>query len=332
MRKLIILLTFFHLARIDQADAQDMQFTQYFSAPMYLNPAFTGANVCSRLSSNIRNQWPTIGGGYVSQVLAYDHYLADHNFGLGAMFTNDAAGSGRLRTTTFSGLTAFEVKINRSVVVRGGLQGGGMIRSVNFNSLIFGDQIARGGAATSVEAPPVSVFSLDFSTGFLVFAEKFWGGMAFHHITKPNESLIELQAVRSLKFSLHGGSRFKVGPETNEEKEQYYLSPTFNYRSQLKFDQLDIGCYVSRSYFNLGLWYRGIPGFKAYKKGYPNNDAICILVGVSKDRFNVGYSYDQTISWLRGGTGGAHEISIAYQFCKLKRKKKKFNLVICPKF
>ena len=332
MRKVKLLILIFFVTNLLPVKGQDMQFTQYFSAPMYLNPAFTGANVCSRLSSNIRNQWPTIGGGYVSQILAYDHYFVDHNLGLGLMFTNDAAGSGRLRTTTFSGLTAFEVKINREIVVRAGLQGGGMIRSVNFNSLLFGDQIARGGASSTLEAPAQSVFSLDFSTGFLVFTQKYWGGMAFHHITKPNESLIELQAIRSLKFSLHGGARFKVGPETSEEKEQIYLSPTFNFRSQLKFDQLDVGCYVSRSYLNVGLWYRGIPLFKSYKKGYPNNDAICILVGVSKDRFNVGYSYDHTISWLRGNTGGAHEISVAYQFCKPKKKKKKFNLVICPKF
>lgn len=93
-----------------------------------------------------------------------------------------------------------------------------------------------------------------------------------------------------------------------------------------------LGCYYSKGVLNIGVWYRGIPIFKAYKKGYPNNDALCFIVGIAKDRIKMGYSYDQTISWLGGNTAGAHELSVSYQMCKPKKKKKKSTLIFCPKF
>jgi type IX secretion system PorP/SprF family membrane protein len=157
-------------------------------------------------------------------------------------------------------------------------------------------------------------------------------GMALHHVAQPNESMLTDDAQRPLKFSIHGGGKFKMLRRPEEEKDQIYLTPTFNYRAQGKFDQLDIGVYYTKTIWNFGLWYRGLPGLKPYKEGYPNNDALCFIIGVSKDRINVGYSYDFTISRLQGNTGGAHELSFAYQFCKLKRKKKKNATVICPKF
>jgi type IX secretion system PorP/SprF family membrane protein len=312
---------------------QDMQFTQYWSAPMYLNPSLAGFNVCSRVTGNVRNQWPAIGSGYVSQLFSIDHYFVNHNIGSGLLIANDYAGAGKLRTLAVYGLSAYELNVSRDLTFRFGMQGGFIQRSVNMNDLLFADQIARGGNVPTLENAMQKVFMLDFATGGMAFYKNYFAGMAIHHLSRPDETLLEDEAIRPSKFSIHGGAKFKIGPEVDdEEKDQMYLTPTFNYRAQLKYDQLDIGLYYSKYVFNIGVWYRGIPGFKSYKPGYPNNDALCFIFGISKDRLNVGYSFDATISWLRGSTGGAHELSLAYQFCKLKRKKKKRVTVICPKF
>ena len=106
----------------------------------------------------------------------------------------------------------------------------------------------------------------------------------------------------------------------------------FNYRGQKEFDQFDIGCYYSQNSFNLGLWYRGIPGLKAYKPGYSNNDEVAVIIGFQTKKMNIGYSYDITISKLYQISNGAHEITISYHICSPPKKKKYGLLLPCPKF
>ncbi|MGZ4054606.1 MAG: type IX secretion system membrane protein PorP/SprF, partial [Bacteroidia bacterium] len=62
------------------------------------------------------------------------------------------------------------------------------------------------------------------------------------------------------------------------------------------------------------------------------NDAIILMVGIKNERMSFGYSYDITISKLTNRSQGAHEVTVAYQICKLNKKKKKPILVPCPKF
>jgi hypothetical protein len=50
--------------------------------------------------------------------------------------------------------------------------------------------------------------------------------------------------------------------------------------------------------FTVGAWYR-------------NRDAFIICLGVSTERFKIGYSYDLTVSKLGNGvSGGSHEVSM----------------------
>lgn len=312
--------------------AQDIQLSQNYAAPLYLNPAFTGFNVCARISSTVRNQWPGLPHSYVSEMVAFDHYFQDQNIGIGTLFTNDVAGAGRLRSTSFSGLVAYEAIVTRKFGLRFGFQAGGGTRSINFNSLIFGDQIARGGGVPTIENPTQTKAFIDFSTGLLAFGKNYWAGVSVHHLNRPNESLLDDEAFLPRKFSIQGGYKFMVKGEEDEVEKAHYILPTMMYKAQAKFDQLDIGLYYLHSKFTVGLWYRGIPGLKAYKEGYPNNDALVFLIGMKQEKISIGYSYDFTISWLRGNTEGAHELTASYQFCKLKKRRKKPILVACPKF
>lgn len=140
------------------------------------------------------------------------------------------------------------------------------------------------------------------------------------------------EAFLPMKLSVHGGYKYLIAGDEDDQHGAKYILPTFMYKAQAKFDQVDIGLYYLANKFTLGFWYRGIPGFKKYKDGYPNNDALVFLAGVKHDRFSMGYSYDFTISWLRGSTEGAHEITLSYEFCKLKKKKRRGVVVACPKF
>jgi hypothetical protein len=108
----------------------------------------------------------------------------------------------------------------------------------------------------------------------------------------------------------------------------------FNYRSQDKYDQLDLGGYFERAPFYAGLWYRGIPVLKRYDEGYANNDAVAVLVGLLVNDLRVGYSYDITISRLATHSGGAHEITLGYEIAQSHKKRSaaKRRIVPCAKF
>ena len=55
--------------------AQDPQFSQFYSNPLYLNPAFAGTSSYPRIVSNYRNQWPSSGNTFVTYNVSYDQYI-----------------------------------------------------------------------------------------------------------------------------------------------------------------------------------------------------------------------------------------------------------------
>jgi type IX secretion system PorP/SprF family membrane protein len=316
------------------SSAQDIHFTQFYASQLYLNPAFAGIHGCTRITSAYRDQWPAIPGNYVTYLFSADHHFSSINSSGGIILTNDKAGSGNLRTTAANLIYAYEIQISQRWMARAGLQAGLESRNINFYDLIFGDQIARGGASTSLQQPITEGITYpDFSTGALFYSENYWIGLSAHHLNQPNQSLFHEESFIPLKYSLHAGAKLYINePVDSKDEGRQFISPAFNYRAQGKYDQADIGFYYNHNVMMLGMWYRGIPLLKAYEKGQPNNDAIAFLGGFTVDKFRFGYSYDFTISRLSNRSGGAHEISLNYIFCQPHKKRKRKLTVPCPKF
>jgi type IX secretion system PorP/SprF family membrane protein len=312
---------------------QDMQFTQFYAAPMYLNPALTGANVCSRVSLNYRSQWPGVSNVYRSKLASFDHCFYRANLGVGLMVGSDEAGNGGLKTTIINPAVSYEARIDRFTALRFGLQPGVGIKSINMNKLVFGDQIYRGGNVTTVETIPQSKTYFDLGAGMVFVKSDYWIGISGYHLNVPNESFFNSPyGELPIKYSVHMGAKFQINKDEKEAQRKKYITPVIHYRGQKKFGQLDLGFYLNQSMFSVGFWYRGIPFLKTYKSGYQNNDAIAIVAGIQLERIKIGYSYDQTISRLAGVTKGAHEITLSFQACNPKQRKRRLVLVSCPKF
>ncbi|PBQ33748.1 hypothetical protein CNR22_18830 [Sphingobacteriaceae bacterium] len=321
------------LLQLQRSVAQDIQFTQFYAAPMYLNPAFTGANACSKVTLIYRSQWPGISNVYTSKLVSAEHGIKNSNFGMGITFAQDDAGSGNLKTTLINPSVSYQAKINRVSAIRFGLQPGFAIKSINFNNLVFGDQIYRGGNVATVEQLPQSKAYFDLGAGALYINSDYWVGVSAYHLTQSNESFYnDPLNTLPVKYSLHMGTKYDLDKEEKEKRLKRYISPVIHYRAENKFDQVDLGCYFTKHILTVGLWYRGIPGLKAYKKGYANNDAISLIVGLQTERIKVGYSYDKTISNLSRYSKGAHEVTLSFQLCNPKKRKTKLVLVSCPKF
>jgi len=333
MRRRLTIFVFLFSLITNYLYAQDLQLTQFYASPIYLNPAFTGANSDSRLATTYRNQWAALPGSFTSFLMSYDYYVSELHSGVGLLLTSDKAGTAGLGTNTVGLNYAYDYKLNRTWSAAIGLRASYGYRALDFSRLIFGDEIARG-ATTSLQTPiPEKVKYLDFSTGLLVFSQKQWVGFALNHINKPDESFLGNQANMPVKGSVHAGANIpleKTGDGRITDKP--YITVAGQYRFQKKFDQVDIGFYYNKPFYFIGLWYRGIPLFKSYKKGYSNNDAFAILIGGRYKQLNVGYSYDITISKLTMVSGGSHEISLSYQFIHPKKQKHhRTKIVPCSK-
>ena len=314
--------------------AQDAQFTQFYATPTYLNPALVGTGDGTRFGLAYRDQWPSIPGSFVTANFALDHYMPDVNSGIGLLVSHDKAGSGALRYTTVAGQYAYEIELKRKVFLRPALQFGWVNHAVDFSRLVFGDQLARGGTAGTLEdLQGQSITYADMGTGLLFFTPKLWLGASVHHLNRPNQSLLDNESRIPRKLSMHGGYRMNVRTPVIREHAQSFVF-AFNYRAQERYDQLDLGAYFEREPFFAGLWYRGIPLLKRYDRGYLNNDALAVLVGTTVNDLRIGYSYDITISRLAGHAGGAHELTLLYEIVKKHRKRSasKRRIVPCAKF
>ncbi|MBI4932198.1 MAG: type IX secretion system membrane protein PorP/SprF [Bacteroidetes bacterium] len=336
MRK-VFYMSLFVLFVSGNVQGQAFQLSQFYATPTFLNPAFTGSGVCARLNMAYRVQWPSIPGAFKTSVIAFDHAITKKNSGLGFLFVNDKAGSAGLRSTSFSAQYSYQLTISRNWAANLGAEGGYVLRDYDFSKFLFGDQIAYG-TATSVDQPNTTrVHYFDFASGAVFFTQKAWIGFAVHHLNQPNQAVISSESKLPVLFSVQGGTKFALKKEKGEygyEHAKQFITPVINYRAEKKFDQLDAGCYYTYLPLSLGIWYRGIPLLKAYKKGYPNNDALVFLAGLIIDRMKFAYSYDYTISWLYGNTAGSHEITVSYQFCDPNKRKdiRTKPIVPCPKF
>lgn len=334
------------LAATLSVTAQDPQFSQFYAAPLYLNPAFAGSTQQGRVGMNYRNQWPAIDANFTTISAYGDVYIEDKNSGVGALLTRDYVGSVGLQSISFALQYAYQLNITKNLSFRPGVQVGIINRSINFGSLTFGDQfdpntgdIVRGTAEALNTGQ--SKFIPDLSFGGLFFSKNAWLGVAAHHITQPNQSILGAKDNLDMKISVHGGYKFFFRPGVQgtgvfSKPQERSIAPVVQYRHQGQSSQADVGMYYTFEPLVIGTWYRGIPFNKV--NGFANNESIVLLVGLilkgEKDVLNIGYSYDYTISKLGPGSGGAHEFSLVYSWpTRNPRKPPKDKLIIpCPTF
>lgn len=313
--------------------AQDPQLSQFYAAPLYLNPALTGNTHQDRIGLNYRLQWPAIGSAYKTYAVTYDHRSAAMNSGIGGMVMHDRAGSFGLNFTQAALSYSYEARLNRKQAIRGGMRVGYTMRSFDSGNMLFADQIIRDNAPTSIEPAMISSVSyFDFSAGLLYYSEQFWGGFSVNHLNEPQQSLyLDGDAKLPMRTSAHVGYRFAVDGRTFRHSETTMTLAT-HYKAQDKWDQLDIGAYIDHNSVTMGLWYRGLPALKAYQPGYPNDDAVVVMFGYETPyQLRMIYSYDVTVSKLTLKSGGAHEISLIYEWPR-HNKNRRYRAVPCPKF
>jgi type IX secretion system PorP/SprF family membrane protein len=326
--------------------AQDPQFSQFYAAPLYLNPAFAGSAQQGRMGLNYRNQWPGVDANFTTVSAFADFFIEDKNSGVGFMLNRDHVPLVGLQSISLAVQYAYQLRLTRTLSFRPGFQAAVYQRSINFNRLTFGNQFDPNTGEFLGGDPGEGLsggmrFFPDISAGGLFYSPNAWLGVAAHHLTQPNNSLLGEDSNLPRKLSVHAGWKFFMRPGVMGQgvyarRAERSIAPVMQYRRQGPFTQMDVGTYFTFEPIVIGTWYRGIP-FRTVNN-IINHEAIVLLVGMTikgaKDVLNIGYSYDITISRLGPGSGGSHELSLVYSWpTRNPRKPPKDKLIIpCPDF
>jgi len=306
-----------------QVQGQDFHFTQFYANKLYLAPSLAGATEQNRFIFNYRNQWPAVNG-YVTYSASFDHYFSNFNSGLGLLVMRDMAGDGKLGPLNLSLLYSYDFSLTENVHLRPGLSLSYLQWSVDFSKFQFSSQIDKTDASSDLPTGKESVGAVDGTTSLIVYAKNWMFGTTVDHLLRPNESFLGNEDRLPLRTSLYGSvTLYRYGRLLKPVDET--VTVAYNVTVMNKNAQMDVGLYWAQIPLVFGLWYRGIPLFNSDR-----GDSFALLAGIKKRNFSVGYSYDFTISNLVNKTAGAHELSMALEFSKIR--KRKLHAVPCPEF
>jgi type IX secretion system PorP/SprF family membrane protein len=344
MMRLLLCSFFLVLMTIEHASAQDPTFTQFFAARTYINPAFAGADQGVRVHANYRKLWTSVPGNFSTYAAGIDigDPILFGGIGFQAVVGNE--GEGQLQTQRYSLMYSYRlIVLPRMFDIHFGLDAAYMSKQINdWGAFVFSDQLhpINGNTLPTNATRPenLKVEMPDFNAGILarfnfmpgkgksktrkVIGNTF--GFAAHHITSPNESLTGRTENLPVKFVVHYSMMFPV--TKRKVKIPVYISPNIMYENQRNLSTLNVGVYALREPLMIGLWYRNEMRLES-----DDSDAIMLNLGVrGSDKrktfmYQIGYSYDLTISKLAGNTAGTHEIAITFEFTRAGFKSKSKN-------
>ena len=329
--------------------AQDIHFSQWWTAPMAMNPALTGNfNGMVRATFDYRNQWfliPTL-----NQTTPYQTFQAsvdaslssqrmeNNKFGVGLMFFNDRAGDGGLTTNSAMASVAYHQGIDRygRTHLSFGLQAGFVMKQITEQNLIFESQLDGYGWNRNIyngenfNSNPIIYPDVNAGINFSSrpkdkFAYNF--GVSVFHIASPRESFLFDQNNRiNRRYSVNGGMAISAGPDN-----VWTISPTFLFMMQGQAQQYNVGIGVNYQTTNDNLAIFG-GGFTRLNSG-GSFDAAILNVGVELWNTRIGFAYDINLSKLSAASEsqGAVEVSAVYIFKKQRDQSINYPMY-CPKF
>jgi len=312
--KSIIYTLVFTLSFSSQLFAQDIHFSQTSQIPLLINPGATGLfDGWERVTINHKNQWTSSNVNFYTSALSFDMNLFKPKkskgayMGLGLQVFNDIAGDSKLGTRAVSLSSSVILPLDKYQVISLGAQAGIGQKTLNFNSLYFGNQFTGQEFSTSLpshEQSSTSKIYTDLSAGVYYrynSSNHRWrtddrliveAGLAYYHINRPKIgfSIGDEDRLYS-KFGIH------INASKTIIKNKFDLVGSINQFFQGPHKELIIGI--------LGKFYIGpsskITGRNKSKKigvglTHRFGDAFIPQVTMEIGAWTAGISYDISIS------------------------------------
>ncbi len=331
MKKLILFGGILFIASVTTVVAQDPVFSQPYMAPVYLNPAATGSGDYDlRISGIMRRQWWSIPSRFTYTAFSIDKFLPSLQSGIGLMATSASEGYVRKNGVYASYAYTFcpgvaPVASNSGLpkwFLTGSMQVGWAQRRVDYNDLLFADQIdVNGPIPGSQSEADVPVYNgrwyPDISTGlffnyrFTDYSRLLIGGSA-RHINRPDESLTASNdKARSILPVLWSGNFLY----TNSKSDSWTYSIAGNFSKQQQNQLLQVGVEVTQNELDIGfgVWYRGGSTLQ-------NPDAVSLTLSFNlsgknnqTSKIRVGIAHDSPIGNKKySNNGGSSEFAFVW--------------------
>jgi len=320
---------------------QDHIYSQFYNAPLYLNPALTGQFEGDvRMNMIYRNQWTGLSGNLSYLHASADLHIPNFGGGVGLQFNRSSEGTAFLVKNNIVATYSYSVGSD-DFVLSFGIQAGITNRQIDWDKLVFSDQIDNrlGYIPGSISAaqPPAQANRYYFDPGAganLVFGN-FMAGLGVYHINQPDESFSGAQAKLPTRFTANASYRLPlVRSYIYGSDDGSYLIPSVVYYKQGNVSSISAGAQFKYKGVNTGLWYR--------TAGEGGPDAIVISLifdifsGRRKDgeKLRLGLSHDATTSRINyTNTNGTTEASIGYEkYFPNSSSYNKFNGLRCYDF
>lgn len=338
------------------AVAQDTHFTQFYAAPLTLNPALTGVfDGKYRFSLIYRDQWRRVlDSPYQTFAAGLDLRFPISISGrrqqdaaaVGLLFYNDRVPSIDFSTNQIAISGAFHKSLNKdnSQFLSGGLQLGIAQRNIGYENLTFQDQFDGTSGytdPTSENLPGNNFTYADYSVGINYSYAPARGvalfvGAGLYHIFEPQISFFYSRDDRVDPPDFLGSNRLfrKYTAQVSLRlpiAERIDLLPRAIAAFQGPHAEINAGTNIrfglgefSKSALHIGSWVRPV----TTENDTFTLDAVVLMAGFELNNFLLGFSYDATLNDLatnRQGQG-AFEISIAYL------GDYENEAILCPKF
>ena len=332
--------------------AQDKHFTQFYAAPLTINPALTGAfDGRFRVATIYRDQWRSVlDNPYTTYAAALDLRFPVAKYrsnmkdaaGIGILFYTDKVPGIDFITNQISISGAFHKALNNknTQFLSLGFQGGIAQRNLTYEDVSFSDQFngVNNYSDLTGEVLPENNFAYaDFAWGLnytLSSSQRtaLFIGLGMYHFHRPNMSFYDTESddvsieanPLFIRYSGQVGFQFPIA-------EKIYMHPRAVFALQGPHLEVNAGTnfrFVVGSYGNVaihvGSWIRPV-------QDETENiflDAVVGMVGLEYNNVLFGFSYDANLGDLtdnRQGQG-AFEFSIAFL------GNYDNETVLCPKF
>lgn len=310
-----------------KVSAQDTFYTQFFSVPMLINPAFAGINQGVKVRFDYRNQWPVLPKAYQAYYFSADY--GDRGLpgsgGIGLIFNNDNEGTGFIHNLEVGLDISVRIRVSTAWVTQLGIKASYRQKTVNWDDFVFTDELSSkyGNINPTTFNNPGSNrrSAADFGVGGLVqyiSQDQVYDmtvGFAVDHLFQPNMSFLTTgEAPLYRRWVLHADGTFALGGGSmyGGSGDALLIKPGVVWQKQYNMSTLELGLNLTKYNIYLGTW------FKTALSPASSN-CLAVLAGYNlRVADNVAvkfiYSYDIPISGAYSSTGGAHEISLVLSF------------------